>query len=499
MTLSEKEIDAIIEMAVGGDKRSVRSQWEVVIRRMLSAVAAFEFRPGRATSLVKLCEAGARYGWQQWEAAHPRLLADLSAKARTKLRRDLQHSLQRVTYPCLKLEQTSFGLAMKAIGVSAGSTNPDLAERMFLGEKPGHRLFSLFSKFPVLAQLWCQVISQWRGQAMEVLSRVRKDRGSIADTLFAGRPLGIITDLRCGLSDSHRGRTVMELQFGADAIIYKPRAGDGEWEWRALMDWMNGKDFKPKLRGARVLRRKGYCWMEWIEGGPLKSRTAAGRFYERIGGLIAAAYLLRAVDCHRDNLVGSGEDPVLVDADALWHVSPEAKTRSPLDLLLGTGFFPNSNPRSLQSRSSILGRANAARYEREIVRGFRKAWCCILGTKDRRATFASRVRRLQLRNRRWIYWPTEKYAAILRASIQPAALRSGKQRDLLIGRLCERSWASSTLIRAEIEALKALDIPYFVRRTKEPMPHGTGSDLAPVLVALRRALRLSFASGSLTT
>ena len=71
--------------------------------------------------------------------------------------------------------------------------------------------------------------------------------------------------------------------------------------------------------------------------------------------MIAAAYLLKAVDCHRDNLIASGEDPVLVDADALWHVSPATKAQTPLDLLYRTGFFPNSNPRSLQSRSSVLG------------------------------------------------------------------------------------------------------------------------------------------------
>jgi hypothetical protein len=504
MILAEEEIDAMVNVAVEGDKPSVRRRWAVKIRRMLSGLANFEFQPGRATSLAKLCEAGARYGWQEWAAANPNLLTHLSPRAKASLRRDLQYKLGQLTDPCLKLERTSFGLAMRAIGVSADSTDPKLAERMFLGEKPSHRLFSLFKKFPVLARLWRQVISQWREQATEVLSRLERDRASLARTFFAGKPLGTITNLRCSLSDSHNGgRTVMELQFGAGAIIYKPRPGDGEWEWGSLLDWMNAQGFPPRLRAGRVLRRKGYCWMERIEAAPCKNDASARRFYERMGGIIAAAYLVKAVDCHRDNLIASGEEPILVDADALWHTSRVPKAETPIDLLSRTGFFPNSHARSLQSRSSALGRTrigkhvprigtrplSVGQYEPQIVGGFRKGWLCLVGTKDRRKAFARRVRRIQSRKRRWIWWPTEKYAAVIRASIQPAALLSGTERNHLIATLCRRDSTTRGLIQTETDALKQLDIPYFVRSTKEPKSFGTGSVSTPVLSALRRALR----------
>jgi lantibiotic modifying enzyme len=242
--------------------------------------------------------------------------------------------------------------------------------------------------------------------------------------------------------------------------------------------------------------------MERIEVAPCKNGAAARRFYERIGGIIAVAYLLKAVDCHRDNLIASGEDPVLVDADALWHVSPATKAQTPLDLLCRTGFFPNSNPQSLQSRSSVLGRTNTGKhvarigtkplsgvqYEREIVNGCSRAWHCILGTKSRHKEFTRRLRRIRSRERRWIYWPTEKYAAIRRASIQPAAFRSEIERNLLIAGLCTRHSTTPVLIQAEVDALKRLDIPYFVRNTQEPMPLDTGSVPEVVIVALKRIL-----------
>ena len=61
---------------------------QVEMRRMLSALADFEFRPGRATPLVKLCEAGARYGWRDLEAtSNPNLLTSVSPKAKASLTR----------------------------------------------------------------------------------------------------------------------------------------------------------------------------------------------------------------------------------------------------------------------------------------------------------------------------------------------------------------------------------------------------------------------------
>ena len=470
---------------------------------MLNALADLDFRQSRSTPLSKLCETGARYGWKELEAAaNPKLLASISSRAKVSLERDLQRSLERLTRPCLELEQTSFGLALNSLGLAV-SDDPKVTEKMFLGDKPSHRLFSLFKKFPVLAKLWCQLISHWREHVTEVLSRFTKDRGALSSTFFGGQPVARIADIRCSLSDPHNyGRTVMELRFEAGAVVYKPRPGDGEWEWGSLLEWMNAHSFEPRLRAATVLRRKGYCWMERIEAAPCKNAAEARRFYERMGAIIAVAYLLRAVDCHRENLIASGEYPALIDADALFHVVPEMKGKTPLTLLHSTGFFPSSNPRSLQSRSSILAESktgnhvarigtrplHVAQYQREINKGFSSAWRCILATKDRRGAFVRRLRRIQSRARRRFYAATEKYAAIKKASIQPSALRSARERQLLLSRLCTRNAVASKVIKVEIGALKALDIPYFLLEGRGQITPDPARIPAAVREALRRPL-----------
>ena len=481
MAPSAAEIDGIIRAAADGDSSFTRSRWALDTRRLLSALPDFAFETTRATPLMKLCAAGARYGWRELEKnTDAALLAHLSAKARTNLRQNLRRDLARVSRPCFGLEWKSFGLAMASLALANRRPDPKSVENMFLGHRPDHRLLSLFKKFPVLARLWGQLIRQWREHAGDVLARFAHDRRSLSRTFFANRLIDKITDARFGLSDRHdSGRTVVRLQFEAGSIIYKPRSGAGEAEWFSLLEWMNRHGFRPKLAIAHLLLRKDYCWMEYVEPASLRNETAAVRFYERMGGIIAAAHLLRAVDCHRDNLIASGEHPVLVDADALWHVSRGTKAQRSSDLLYRTGFFPNADPLSLHSRSSILGPGavgnhvprlrgrplTAAHYQHEMILGFTRAWRCLMGTRKAREAFARRLRRIRSTQRRRIHRATETYAAILEASIQPPALRSGRERELLIRSRCRRESFGSAVADAEVRALKQLDIPYFPSNT----------------------------------
>jgi len=474
------------------------------LRRMLEALGAYEFSASRGTPLTRLCAAGADYGWRELtRVVESNLIAQTSAKARASLRRHLRRTLERITRPSLDLEWKSFELATSALGLA--TSNAAVTERMFLRDRPADRLSLLFQKFPVLAGLWCLTIQQWRDHVVEVLKRWRQDRRALGDFFFGKQVEDTIVDLRPGLSDAHnRGRSVTLLEFnGGRRVIYKPRSGKSESTWFSLLAWMNRNGFEPRLQLVRLLLRKNHYWMEHVEVASCENQAAARRFYERMGALIAAAYLLKAVDCHRENVIAAGENPVLVDIDAIWHVSPLTRTQSAVDVLYRTGFFPNSNPRSLQSRSSVLGRAAtgphlpriagkpvfAAPYTRDIVTGFRRAWNCIVGTKNRRAEFLRQVRKVRAQWRRWIYRATEGYGATLQGSIQPAVLRSQAERDQFIADSCLPRAPSRTIGKAEVSAIRQLDLPYFVRKTNHTMPSDTNSVPSKLMQAIRSALK----------
>jgi lantibiotic modifying enzyme len=455
---------------------------------MCDALSKFDLRSDQSLSLQRLCEGGARYGMETLEEAlSPEVRRHLSGRARRRLKNDLRRTLARITRPCFALQSKAFHFAFEALHRHETASLTKIPEARFTGTKLSDRLFSMFQKFPVLARLWSQLICQWRDHITDAFARLAQDRGAISRTFFSGRSTSKIIDLRCSLSDPHkRGRTVMRLRFESGSIIYKPRPGNGEGDWHKFICWINAQSFQPKLRGARVLPRECYCWMQWVEPAACKNQAAARRFYRRLGGMIAAACILRAVDCHRDNLIASGEYPVLVDAETLWHTSFGGNAKTPTEALCETGFLAKSDRRSSwEYRSSVLAETSpgghtprigskplrAQRYHTEIISGFRKAWSSILGTAGRRAAVVRRVQRLCERERRWIYWSTRNYDAIRRASVQPDALRSGIERDLLIARLCHRKGVSSAIIRGETDALKRLDIPYFARRITGPISH----------------------------
>jgi lantibiotic modifying enzyme len=475
---------------------------------MLNDLVELEFTPRRASPLQKLCQAGSEYGLRILErTVSLELLSLLGPRAKQRIRNHLRQILARASRPCIALELEAFRSAYQAIYPQQLFSAPELIEKKFLGERPCGRLISLFNKFPVLAELWCQLTHQWCDSISELLERVEADKQRVSRVFCGGQPLGRIIDLRAGLSDPHnRGRTVMRVQFEAGSIIYKPRAGDGEQEWFELISYLNAASLRPKLTAARVFCRDGYCWMQEVRFAPCKDYAAARRFYKRLGAIISIAYLLRAVDCHRDNIIASSEHPVLVDAETLRHVADDRKMKDFTDPLYATGFLPSSERRSsYQYRSSTVGKTAPGRhtphvggnpltaesYEDEIVSGFRAAWRCVLRTRVRRAAFGRRLQRFGRRQWRHIYWSTGNYDTIMQACVQPIALRSGIDRDLAIARLCTRSGVSPTVIRKEIDALRRLDIPYFIRRAIAQSPVPEDKAVPPEIIeALRRAVRL---------
>ena len=452
--------------------------------------------------LEQLCALGVRYGWRELERTIvSQALARSSAKARTSLCEHLGRTLEWITRPCFELEWRSYRLAAEALGLNL----PERAEtqKKFLGTRPVERLFSLFRKFPALVELWTIAIQEWRDEVAEILARAVADERAIARHFFGTSTTGRIKNLRLGLSDRHLGgRTVALVEFEQGRVIYKPRRTPGAIEWTSLLRWMNKHGFRPHLKEVRILRRKDYHWMEHVNAFGCDDAAAVGRFYNRLGGMIAAAYLLNAVDCHRENLIAHGEHPVLVDSDALWHVSPLTRTESGTDLLYRTGFFPSADPTSLQSRSSVLGNATtgthlprigaqcepAADYVHQIVNGFEKGWRCLVGTPRRRAAFFHRRRRIRSQARRWIYRATESYAAMIRASLQPPALISSAARRALIRRLATRHAAGAAILQTEIQALARLDIPYFVRRTNQRMRSVPAAPPSELSHAITKAL-----------
>src|SRR5207247_4036470 len=99
----------------------------------------------------------------------------------------------------------------------------------------------------------------------------------------------------------------------------KPRSMAVDFHFGQLLSWLKDRGSHPPFLTLKILDRKTHGWSEFIPAGRCTSVEQVSRFYERQGGYLALLYALEATDFHFENLIASGEHPVLVDLEALFH------------------------------------------------------------------------------------------------------------------------------------------------------------------------------------
>src|SRR5262249_2293041 len=134
------------------------------------------------------------------------------------------------------------------------------------------------------------------------------------------------------------GRSVIKLTFSSGLkLIYKPKDLGIDEAFFALIDWLNEaiggvqapdgvaaiRQMLPLrvLRRLRLLNRTTHGWVECVEHVPLPDAEAAERYYRRMGMLLCLAYVLGGSDCHYENIIACGAQPVLVDHETLFQSS----------------------------------------------------------------------------------------------------------------------------------------------------------------------------------
>ncbi|MBA2813868.1 type 2 lantipeptide synthetase LanM [Streptomyces sp. KM273126] len=190
----------------------------------------------------------------------------------------------------------------------------------------------LLAEYPVLARRLTVAAGQWTDTHLTLVRRLAADLPALSRTFAAGAPLGPLIEIRNGLGDAHRGgATVTALRFhGGTHLVYKPRPTDVDQHFQDLLHWLNPRLRLPLLEVAH-LPGDGYGWTAHVTARPCRTHTELRAFYHRAGVLAALLYALEAVDCHAQNLIAVGDQPVLVDLEALFHpdLREPAKSLSP--------------------------------------------------------------------------------------------------------------------------------------------------------------------------
>jgi type 2 lantibiotic biosynthesis protein LanM len=179
----------------------------------------------------------------------------------------------------------------------------------------------LLYTYPVLARLLCQSVTQWTGAVTEFCARFLDDFDALRNVFSWKRadPYGAIVRLRVDLSDRHwGGRAVLACRLsGGQHVIYKPRSVRPEQAFYHFIRRLNERDLGVKLQTLRLLDRGTHGWVEAVEFAPCRSAAGVQRFYRRAGMLLGVLHVLATTDVHRENLIASGDQPVVVDLETI--------------------------------------------------------------------------------------------------------------------------------------------------------------------------------------
>ncbi|MGH7268430.1 MAG: type 2 lanthipeptide synthetase LanM family protein [Candidatus Rokuibacteriota bacterium] len=493
-------------------------------------------------------------------ALHASPLRHLSEMAYWALERSLLVQLTALAAPALESEfsgarPAGYRLLPMLLGETTFRSRAyyDAFVRNVLGDG----LLGFFDRWPVLARLTSVLTSLWVESTAELLERLEADWTALHETFAGCCPAGragehdvedIVVSLRPCLSDRHHGgRSVAALTLASGlTLVYKPRSLGLESALQRLLAWCNETGELPhRFKVLAVRDRSTHGWVELAEHAPCRDLGAAGRFYERAGMLLCLLHVLRATDCHVENLIACGEDPVLVDAEALLHhdLDPDAlATGTPgatsIDETFGgsvlrTGMLPRwefdlgdgqgvdisalggvsrfRTGRTLRWRglnTDELHRAwtegPPAVYENvphaggteldpdafleEILTGFRAMYRFLMTHRARLEAEHGPLASFRDAPARFVFRPTRSYQALLEQSVAPDRLGDGADRSIALEALCrayltaDRRPPAWPVLRQELASLERFDIPYLTAA-----PTGTtlraGSESIPAFFA----------------
>lgn len=414
----------------------------------------------------------------------------------------------------MAVEVNAARLAGELAGDSAEERFDDWVERT----RSAAGLARLLDEYPVLGRFLAVRLSDFADAAVEVITRLSADAAQIAARFPECR--GEVTHVSTSAGDTHRsGRSVVVLTFASGAkLVYKPHSVGVDAAFQDLLSWMNARASEiganlPALQTTRALDRGTHGWCEWVEHAYATAPGGVARFYERQGVLLALLYAIEATDLHSDNVVATGEHPVVVDLEALFHprlpsiaegrfVDPagRALSQSVQRIVLlperigstrentgidisGMGFVEQQRSpapvpkmqglgsdvmRLVHEHESLRGtrslpaeRVSLVDHVEDVVSGFRKAYDFILGERD---AFTSRLSPFGEVEVRVLVDDTAVYDRIVKSSFHPQYLRDARERERIFDRIhYKTAWRPSVrpLLASERLDLARGDVPYF--------------------------------------
>jgi type 2 lantibiotic biosynthesis protein LanM len=198
---------------------------------------------------------------------------------------------------------------------------------------------AIYLEYPVLIRRVWQMLEQWYEVSCEFIDRFCSDY-DLLNKQFSLQSSAVHA-ITGGAGDVHcQGRSVQVIEFANKTkLVYKPRSLAVDCVFRELLRFLATKGMKPDLKVPVTIDRGDYGWCEYIVRKDCKTEAQIKKFYERQGSWLALFHALGSCDLHLENLIASGEYPVVIDLETVFHPEMIERRIDSADELAMTNLF----------------------------------------------------------------------------------------------------------------------------------------------------------------
>lgn len=249
----------------------------------------------------------------------------------------VRKSLEEMVTPTLVLEMNIARLRGELVGDTPEERFDDYCAQLSWPE----RIQPLLEEYPLLFRLVAERLDLWQRVSLELVERLCADWQAIYATFAPEcQPAPLRRLAGAQGSTKRRGRSVIIFEFTDGLkVVYKPRSLAAEAYFQPLLGWVHQQGYPLDFRPLKLLDRTTHGWVEWLDTAACTTEAEVERFYQRQGAYLALLYALEATDFHLSNIIAVGENPVLIDLEALFHPRDANPDWPALDLALDNATY----------------------------------------------------------------------------------------------------------------------------------------------------------------
>lgn len=375
-------------------------------------------------------------------------------------------------------------------------------------------------KYPVLDKILCTIVNNYLTHIQNIFSNFSKDFNLISKSfsLKINRNYTIIKDIDTSLGDGHDGESTALITLSdGTKLIYKPRNIDTTYSYNLFIDWVNNK-LNINLKTIKCVNCGSYGWLEFVLYEALNTPEELQEYYYKAGILLIVTLLLGSKDCHFENIIASGRNPVLIDHETIiqpilsdqsiltWDEQHKIPPFSVLESMLivnqgtgvpleyaGYGIKGNVevmdlekkviNPNTIDSKRDTrfifrkLIKQNiplykdthvfANNFKNSFIEGFSTSYAMFMDSREELMSDNSPIRFFENQNVRYVWRPTFIYFRILKYMRGASFMSSFEAYHTKLYELLSKAYQKENfkdykfILHYEIEQMLKGDIPLF--------------------------------------